>query len=209
MRVFGSYRKLGQTENVLCVDCKIRAHRCKMFSGFIFTSNNFRKPCLKRESLSTLLTWFETHIQAPTSPDCATPRSKTPLQAYLQTISKKKKKKRTKPQIVKREQSRWDRAHNPKSHWSRRTPASARSHPSTCQIAPPEALVRSRSLKHHWDCTPALARSHPWPTHTWSLSFSIYLSLSLNCRSLSSSLSLFIWPNFWVQWMFCFDFCFI
>ena len=154
--MFGSYRKLGQTENVLCVDCKIRAHRCKMFSGFIFTSNNFRKPCLKRESLSTLLTWFETHIQAPTSPDCATPRSKTPLQAYLQTISKKKKKKKKNqtPNCEERAESVRSRTQpqitpNPKSHRSRRTPAWARSHPSTCQIAPPEALVRSRSLKHH------------------------------------------------------------
>ena len=94
--VFGSYRKLGQTKNFFYVDCKIRAHRCKMFSGFIFTSNNFRKPCLKRESLSTLLTQSKTHIQAhlsqaPASLDRATPRSKTHLQAYLQTISKKKK----------------------------------------------------------------------------------------------------------------------
>ena len=47
--MFGSYRKLGQTGNVFCVDYKIRAHGCKMFSGFIFTSNNFQKPCLKRE----------------------------------------------------------------------------------------------------------------------------------------------------------------
>ena len=140
--VFGSYRKLGQTEDVFCVNCKIRAHRCKMFSGFIFTSNNFRKPCLKRESLSTLLTWFETHIQAPTSPDCATPRSKTPLQAYLQTISKKKK--RAEPRA--RRESRagdivhtttLDRPiasnpsthHNPRSHRSRRTLAPTRSLP--------------------------------------------------------------------------------
>ena len=33
--------------------------------------------------------------------------------------------------------------------------------------------------------TPAPTRSLPWPTHVRSLSFSIYLSLSLNCRSLS------------------------
>ena len=129
-------------------------------------------------------------------------------------FQKKKKKKNQTPNCEERAESVRSRTQpqitpNPKSHRSRRTPAWARSHPSTCQIAPPEALVRSRSLKHHWDCTPALARSHPWPTHTWSLSFSIYLSLSLNCRSLSSSLSLFIWPNFWVQWLFCFDFCFI
>ena len=40
MCVFGSYRKLGQTENHFCVDCKIRAHSCKSISGFIFTSNH-------------------------------------------------------------------------------------------------------------------------------------------------------------------------
>ena len=38
MCVFGSYRKLSQTENHFCVDCKIRAHSCKI--GFIFTSNH-------------------------------------------------------------------------------------------------------------------------------------------------------------------------
>ena len=92
-------------------------------------------------------------------------------------------------------------APNPRSHRSRRTPAPLRSHPSTaeivppeapqrlhpniCKIVPPEAPSRSRHLKHHWDRTLALARSHPWPTHARSLSFSIYLSLSLNCQSLS------------------------
>ena len=34
-----SDRKLGQIENHLCVDRKIRAHSCKSISGFIFASN--------------------------------------------------------------------------------------------------------------------------------------------------------------------------
>ena len=170
-----------------------------MFSGFIFTSNNFRKPCLKRESLSTLLTWFETHIQAPTSPDCATPRSKTPLQAYLQTISKKKKKKkRTKPQIVKREQSRWDRAHNPKSHPT----------PNRTDLVAPQhgrdhthPLARSRRLKHWWDraawSTIEIApqhwrdRTHDPPILDLSLSQSTSPFPSIVDHSLPPSLSSF------------------
>ena len=73
-----------------------------------------------------------------------------------------------------------------RSHWSRRTPA------------PAKAPARSHHLKHHRDCVVALATSHPWPTHARSLSFSIYLSLSLNFRSLSLPPSLSVWLNFWV-----------
>ena len=71
------------------------------------------------------------------------------------------------------------------------------SHPNTGEIAPSHLRDRTNHLQ---DCAAwstgeiappeALTRSHPWPTHAQSLSFSIYLSLSLNCRSLSSSLSL-------------------
>ena len=42
--MFGSYRKLVQTENHFCVGCKIRAHSCKSISGFIFTSNHLHSP---------------------------------------------------------------------------------------------------------------------------------------------------------------------
>ena len=142
----------------------------------------------ERKSSSTLLTRSKTHIQAhlsqaPASLDRAAPQSKTHLQAYLQTISKKKKKKKEPNPKLRRESRAGEiahttpdrtTAHNPRSHRSRRTPASVRSHPATCEITPPEAQ----------------GRSHPWPTHARSLSFSIYLALSLNCRSLSSSLSL-------------------
>ena len=47
--VFGCYWKLGQTENVFSVDCKIRATGCKIFSVVIFTSNHFRRRA-KRET---------------------------------------------------------------------------------------------------------------------------------------------------------------
>ena len=97
--MFGSYRKFDQPEIVFCVNRKIRAHERKIIYILIFPSNNFRKSHLKRESLSTLLTRSKTHIQAhpsqaPVSPNCAALWSKTHLQAYLQTISKKKKKKK-------------------------------------------------------------------------------------------------------------------
>ena len=76
-------------------------------------------------------------------------------------------------------------APNPKLHQSCRTlvPAKSRCLKHCWDRTP--APSRSRCLKHCRDCTPTSARSHPWPTHAWSLSFSIYLSLSLNCRSLS------------------------
>ena len=112
-----------------------------------------------------------------------------------------------------RERARRDRTTAyPRSH-HRPQPqiALVSSHPSIGEIASPEAPPKS----HHrpaleeialpeapqpptLDRTPtsnprlhrsrrtlAPARSHPWPTYTQSLSFSIYLSLSLNCQSLS------------------------
>ena len=88
-------RKIWSMENHLRFDWKISHFERKIIYALILPSNNFRKPHLKRESLSTLLTRSKTHLQAP-----ATPRSKTHLQAYLQTISwrkKKKKKKGTEP----------------------------------------------------------------------------------------------------------------
>ena len=39
--VFGTYRKLGQTEIILRVDCKIRSLTRKTISGFILPSNDF------------------------------------------------------------------------------------------------------------------------------------------------------------------------
>ena len=118
------------------------------------------------------------------SPHCPKPISKLNFKPFS-----KKKKKRIEPRA--RRESRANKiAHttpdrtttpNPRLHRSCRTPASARSHPSTCEIAPLEAP----------------ARSHPWPTHARSLSFSIYLSLSFNCWSLSLP-PLSVWLNFWV-----------
>ena len=88
MCVFGSYRKLGQTEIVFCIDRKIRAPRRKIIYVLIFPTNNFRKSHLKRESSSTLLTRSKTHIQAHLNQasanlDRAAPWSKTHVQAYL------------------------------------------------------------------------------------------------------------------------------
>ena len=163
--MFGSYRKLGQTEIVFCVDHKIGADKRKIIYVLIFPTNNFQKSHMKRESSSTLLTQSKTHIQAHlsqalASPDRAAPWSKTHLQAYLQTISRKKKKKRTKPRS--RRESRAgeiantttpDRTtasnpsthHNPRSHHriqSQIAPlrptldCTVSLHPSTCEIAP-------------------------------------------------------------------------
>ena len=37
--VFGRYRKLGQTELIFCINCKIRLEGCETISGFILPSN--------------------------------------------------------------------------------------------------------------------------------------------------------------------------
>ena len=155
-----------------------------MFSGFIFTSNNFWKPCLKRESSSTLLTQSKTHIQAhlsqaPASLDRATPRSKTHLQAYLQTISRREKKKKKKkvPNPRSWRESRADKiAHTTPDrtgliapqHWRDRTQPLARSN---------QPLARLRRLKHWRDRT-------AWSTNeiapmTHSCPISLFLNIPL------------------------------
>ena len=192
--MFGSYRKLCQTEIVFCVDRKIGANRRKIIYVLIFPTNNFRKSHLKRESSSTLLTQSKTHIQAhlsqaSASPDRAAPWSKTHLQAYLQTISRKKKKKRTKPRS--RRESRAgeiantttpDRTtasnpsthHNPRSHHRIQSqiaplrPTLDRTvslHPSTCEIAP---------LTHPCSISLFLDLPRPFP----QLSITLFLPLS-------------------------------
>ena len=50
--MFGSYRKLGQTENIFCVDRNISAHGQKIFSASIFTSNELHS---SHNTLSELL----------------------------------------------------------------------------------------------------------------------------------------------------------
>ena len=147
------YRKIRSKENHLHFYQKISHFECKIIYALILPSNNFWKPHLKRESLSSLLTLSKTHIQAHlnqalASPDCVAPLSKTHLQAYLQTIFQKK---RTEPRA--RRESRADEivhttpdrttTPNPRLHRSRCTPAPTRSHPSTCEIAPLEAPARS------------------------------------------------------------------
>ena len=55
-RVFGSYRKLGQTEIIFNVDRKIRLTRRKSISVFILPSNHFQKE-RKREKGLTDTAW--------------------------------------------------------------------------------------------------------------------------------------------------------
>ena len=107
-------------------------------------------------------------------------------------FQKREKKKKKKNQTL-------DREERVEPTRSRTQPqiALVSSHPNTGEIAPSHLRDRTNHLQ---DCAAwstgeiaspeAPTRSHPWPTHAQSLSFSIYLSLSLNCRSLSSSLSL-------------------
>ena len=81
--MFSSYIKLGQTENVFCVDCKIRAHGCKMLSGFIFTSNKLHS---SHNTLSELLSpalltdhWYFPSSLTPSSTLSLTPNVANPL----------------------------------------------------------------------------------------------------------------------------------
>ena len=181
--MFGSYRKFGQTEIVFCINHKIRALKRKIIYILIFPTNNFRKSHLKRESLSTLLIRSKTHIQAhpsqaPANSNRATPWSKTHLQAYLQTISRIEKKKK---RTEPRKESR----------------ASKIAHTTT-----PDRTTTPNPRLHHSRHTPT--RLHPCP-------ISLFLDLPLPFPQLSITLSSSVSsvsPNFWVQWMFCFDFCF-
>ena len=82
-RVFGNYWKLGQTENVFYVDCKIRAHECKMFSSFIFTSNelHFSHNTLSELLSHALLTdhWYSPSSLTPSSTLSLMPNAANPL----------------------------------------------------------------------------------------------------------------------------------
>ena len=172
------HRKIRSTENHLHFYQKISHFKRKIIYALILPSNNFRKPHLKREISSSLLTLSKTHIQAHlnqalASPDCVAPLSKTHLQAYLQTIFKKKKKKESNQEQEEKVE-----------------PTRSRTQP---QIAPPHLTPDCTGLvapQHRRDLTPALARLRHLkhqrdrtydPTHARSLSFSIYLSLSFNC----------------------------
>ena len=70
--MFGCYWKLGQTENVFSVNCKIRATGCKIFSIVIFTSNHFQKHA-KRER--------RTHRRANRERDRAVEPTITPVKS--------------------------------------------------------------------------------------------------------------------------------
>ena len=144
--MFGSYRKLGQTEIVFCVDHKIGADKRKIIYVLIFPTNNFQKSHMKRESSSTLLTQSKTHIQAHlsqalASPDRAAPWSKTHLQAYLQTISRKKKKKK---ELNQDQEERVEPARS-------RTPQPqiAPQHPTPARTTTPDRTTASNPRSHH------------------------------------------------------------
>ena len=81
--MFAHYWKLGQTENVFYVDCKIRAHGCKMFSSFIFTSNELHS---SHNTFSELLShalliyhWYSPSSLTPSSTLSLTPNAVDPL----------------------------------------------------------------------------------------------------------------------------------
>ena len=95
--VFGTYRKLGQTEIILYVDCKIRPFTRKTISGFILPSNDFHPRKIEKREKQ------QEEIALEAAPDHTT-------------------------------------APNPRSHRSRRTLASARSHSQT---------ILTRTHKHH------------------------------------------------------------
>ena len=115
-----------------------------------------------------------------------------PFVFYLQINSALGKQKRERETARKRDRTPAPASSRCLNHHRDRTPAPARSH-TTMSFDPHPSFPEKHNPipistnPHPPDLAPPEAppRSHPWPTHAQSLSFSIYLSLSLTCWSLS------------------------
>ena len=158
--MFGCYWKLSQTKNVFSVDCKIRATGCKIFSVVIFTSNHFRRRA-KRERGRERRTHKHTN---------------------------RERDRAVEPTIVPVRSSSSSSPRDGECSVHPSTTEIAHQHPSTGEIDPhPRALIPPPwALIHIHELRSLLHELRSiWPTHARSLSFTIYLSLSLTCRSLS------------------------
>ena len=165
------FRKSGclvVTENIFSVDYKIRARGRKIFSIVIFISNHFRRRA-KRERGRERRTHRRTNRERERERERERDRVIKPTIASVRSLSSSPPR-------------------NGECSVHPSTTEIAHQHPSTGEIDPhPRALIpppwalihihELRSLLHELRST--------WPTHARSLSFSIYLSLSLTCWSLS------------------------
>ena len=59
--MFGRYRKLGQTELIFCVDCKIRLEGCKTILGFILPSNELHPRKIEERERETIRRSHQKH----------------------------------------------------------------------------------------------------------------------------------------------------
>ena len=171
MWVFGCARKIGSNGKSFPLTVKYALWPCKTISVCILPSNQFRPK--KTEERET--TRKKDRTPAPASSrhlkhhedhtPAPTRRTPAPVRSHTTMSSDP--------------HPSYPKKHNP-------IPISANPHPP-CPIHTHPISCR---LKHHQDRTAAPTRSHLWPTHARSLSFSIYLSLSLTYRSLSLPTSL-------------------
>ena len=169
MRVFGCARKIGSNGKSFPLTVKYALWPCKTISVCILPSNQFRpkkteerETTRKRDRTPASSRHLKHHEDHTPAPTRRTP---APVRSHTTMSSDP--------------HPSYPKKHNP-------IPISANPHPP-CPI---HTHPISRRLKHHQDRTAALTRSHLWPTHARSLSFSIYLSLSLTYRSLSLPTSL-------------------
>ena len=169
MRVFGCARKIGSNGKSFPLTVKYALWPCKTISVCILPSNQFRpkkteerETTRKRDRTPASSRHLKHHEDHTPAPTRRTP---APVRSHTTMSSDP--------------HPSYPKKHNP-------IPISANPHPP-CPIHTHPISCR---LKHHQDRTAALTRSHLWPTHARSLSFSIYLSLSLTYRSLSLPTSL-------------------
>ena len=84
---------------------------------------------------------------------------------------------------VKRERAR--REAKPSNHRPNGTTPTPNRIAKIAPLQPSRSNFRHFNLVATWSLPPLVQSCHPWPTYDQSLSFSIYLSLSLSFRSLS------------------------
>ena len=131
----------------------------KIFYTFIFSTNDFQTQThTERESLQRR--WTQTTI----------PSLDVPLSSHRWDLTARSRHKARTVKIV-----------------LKRSPCQDRTVRSYREIVPPPSRSNSfrLNLGATWSLPPLDQSRRPWPTHDRSLSFSIYLSISLDLRSLS------------------------
>ena len=87
--VFGTYRKLGQTKIILCVNYKIRPVTHKTISGFILPSNDFHPRKIEEREKQQEEIAPKATLDRTTAPNTRSHRSRrtpAPARSHSQTI---------------------------------------------------------------------------------------------------------------------------